>query len=37
LANSAIEAVEQWRYRPYERDGKGLSFQTVVIVDFQRP
>jgi protein TonB len=37
LANSAIEAVKQWRYRPYERDGKGLSFQTVVIVDFQRP
>ena len=37
LANSAIEAVKQWRYRPYERDGKGLPFQTVVIVDFQRP
>jgi len=37
LANSAIEAVKQWRYRPYERDGKDLSFQTVVIVDFQRP
>jgi TonB family protein len=37
LANSAIEAVKQWRYRPYLRDGKGLSFQTVVIVDFQRP
>ena len=37
LANSAIEAVKQWRYRPYERDGKNLSFQTVVIVDFQRP
>jgi periplasmic protein TonB len=36
LANSAIEAVKQWRYRPYERDGKNLSFQTVVIVDFQR-
>jgi TonB family protein len=37
LANSAIEAVKQWRYRPYVRDGKDLSFQTVVIVDFQRP
>jgi TonB family protein len=37
LANSAINAVKQWRYRPYVRDGKDLSFQTVVIVDFQRP
>jgi TonB family protein len=37
LANAAIQAVKQWRYRPYTRDGKTLSFQTVVIVDFQRP
>jgi TonB family protein len=37
LANAAIEAVKQWRYRPYVRDGKPQSFQTVVIVDFQRP
>jgi TonB family protein len=37
LANAAIQAVKQWRYRPYSRDGKTLSFQTVVIVDFQRP
>jgi len=37
LAAAAIEAVKQWRYRPYVRDGKALPFQTVVIVDFQRP
>jgi protein TonB len=36
LAPAAIEAVKQWRYRPYLRDGKPQSFQTVVIVDFQR-
>jgi TonB family protein len=37
LADAAIRAVKQWRYRPYVRDGKSLSFQTVVLVDFQRP
>jgi TonB family protein len=37
LANAAIKAVKQWRYRPYIRDGKAEPFQTVVIIDFQRP
>jgi protein TonB len=37
LATAAIQAVKQWRYRPYVRDGKAQSFQSVVIVDFQRP
>ena len=37
LADAAIHAVKQWRYRPYVRDGKNLPFQTVVLVDFQRP
>jgi protein TonB len=37
LATAAIQAVKQWRYRPYLRDGKAQAFQTVVIVDFQRP
>jgi protein TonB len=37
LASAAIEAVKQWRYRPYVRDGKAQPFQTVVILDFQRP
>ncbi len=37
LAAAAINAVKQWRYRPYIRDGKAQPFQTVVIVDFQRP
>jgi protein TonB len=37
LATAAIHAVMQWRYRPYVRDGKAQTFQTVVIVDFQRP
>jgi protein TonB len=37
LATAAIQAVKQWRYRPYLHDGKAQSFQTVVILDFQRP
>jgi TonB family protein len=37
LATAAVQAVKQWRYRPYVRDGKAQAFQTVVIVDFQRP
>ncbi len=37
LATAAIQAVKQWRYRPYVRNGKAQPFQTVVIIDFQRP
>jgi len=37
LATAAIKAVKQWRYRPYVRNGKAQPFQTVVIIDFQRP
>jgi protein TonB len=37
LATAAISAVKQWRYKPYVRDGKAQPFQTVVVVDFQRP
>jgi TonB family protein len=37
LADAAMDAVKQWRYRPYLRGGKAQPFQTVVIVDFQRP
>jgi TonB family protein len=37
LAPAAIQAVKQWRYRPFIRDGKAQPFQTVVTVDFQRP
>ncbi|MGA7560529.1 MAG: TonB family protein [Terriglobales bacterium] len=37
LATAAMQAVKQWRYRPYVRDGKAQIFQTVVIVDFQKP
>jgi TonB family protein len=35
LADAAIQAVKQWRYKPYTRDGKALAFQTIVLVDIQ--
>jgi protein TonB len=37
LAKAAITSVKQWHYRPYVRDGKALPFQTIVLVEFQRP
>jgi protein TonB len=37
LASTAIKAVKQWRYRPYVRNGETLPFQTIVLIDFQRP
>jgi TonB family protein len=37
LAAAAISSVKQWRYRPYVRDGKARPFQTIVLVEFQRP
>jgi periplasmic protein TonB len=37
LASAATRAVRQWRYRPYLRDGKPVTFQTIVLVDFQKP
>ena len=37
LAAAAIGSVKQWRYRPYVRNGKARPFQTIVLVEFQRP
>jgi periplasmic protein TonB len=37
LATAAIQAVKQWHYRPYLRDGKAMPFQTLVIIDLRRP
>ncbi|HUB02622.1 MAG TPA: TonB family protein [Terriglobales bacterium] len=37
LAEAAISAVKQWKYRPYLRDGKAMPFETIVLIDFQRP
>ena len=34
LAQSAVDAVKQWRYRPYLHRGEAVVFQTKVSVDF---
>lgn len=34
LAQSAMDAVKQWRYRPYLHRGEAVAFQTTVSVDF---
>lgn len=35
LAPAAVEAVKQWRYRPYEKDGEPVEIQTTVQVNFK--
>jgi protein TonB len=34
LASSAVDAVRQWRFRPYEVDGKPVQVQTSIRVNF---
>jgi TonB family protein len=37
LGQSAFQAVKQWRYRPYFRNGRAVQAQTLVTVDFSLP
>ena len=37
LGQSAYQAVKQWRYRPYFRNGHAVQAQTFVTVDFSLP
>ena len=37
LAPAAISAVRQWRYRPYELNGKPVPMQTQITVNFKAP
>ncbi len=37
LAQSAVEAVQQWRYKPYELDGKAVKNLIRIKVDFKFP
>ena len=34
LAQAALEAVQQWRFRPYVLNGKPIEVQTEVTVNF---
>ncbi len=37
LARAAIEAVKQWKYKPYLLDGVPVEIQTQVTVNFKLP
>ena len=34
LVEAAVEAVKQWAYRPYYRDGQPMEVETLVVVEF---
>ncbi len=37
LANSAVDAVKQWKYRPYLLNGEPVEIQTQITVNFKLP
>jgi TonB family protein len=37
LASAASDAVRQWRFKPYELNGKAVAFSTRVSVEFRLP
>ncbi|HVO64689.1 MAG TPA: TonB family protein [Terriglobales bacterium] len=37
LAHAALDAVKQWRYKPYRRNGKNVEVETLITVNFKRP
>ncbi len=37
LARAAFDAVKQWRYKPYRRNGERMEVETLITVDFKRP
>lgn len=37
LARSAVDAVKNWRYEPYQLDGKPVKNETTITIDFRFP
>jgi periplasmic protein TonB len=37
LAQAAIDAVKQWKYKAYYLDGQAVDFQTQITVNFRFP
>jgi protein TonB len=37
LGEAAYQAVKQWHYKPYLRNGQAVEAQTYVTVDFRLP
>ena len=36
LVRAALEAVEQWRYRPYVLNGEAVEVETFITVNFRK-
>ena len=34
LTPAAVEAVKQWKYRPYRKDGRAVEVETDITVNF---
>jgi protein TonB len=37
LGRSAVDAIRQWRFKPYAPNGNPMEFQTSVTVNFKAP
>ncbi len=37
LARAAVDAVNQWRYKPYYLNGDPVEIQTQIVVNFKLP
>jgi len=37
LAGAAVDAVKQWKYKPYYLDGEAIEIQTQITVNFKLP
>lgn len=37
LVQAAVDALKQWRFKPYERNGKQLEMQTRITLNFRLP
>ena len=37
LGRAAFDAVKQWRFKPYNQNGRTIDFQTYITVNFKYP
>ena len=37
LGRAGIDAVRQWRFKPYTQNGKAIDFQTSITLSFRYP
>jgi TonB family protein len=37
LTHAAVEAVQQWQYEPYSRNGKPVDMPIDITIDFNLP